>query len=431
MRIALCDYSGHPFQVQLSRELARRGHDLLHLYFGGFQTPHGRLTTGPDDPPGLAIESVGLDEPFAKYSLIRRRVQEGRIGRRLAARIASFRPDLTIGCNLPLDALAIVSRAASRSGVPFVFWQQDVYSRAITRILTATHGLSGRLLGAYYSGLEGRVARASAAIVAIADDFVPVLHHQFGVDPRRIHVVENWAPLAEITPRPKDTPWSRAHDLAGREVVLYTGTLGLKHDPAQLLAIARHLRHRALTTVLVVSEGPAAAWLAQQGSGQGLSNLRVLPFQPFDVYADVLGCADVLVSILGPDAGTFSVPSKVLSYLCAGRPIAISAPLDNLAARTVDAARAGVVVPATASFDLAREVGAMLDDPARRRLAGFRGRRHAERHFAIDRIADRFELIMEGALAIGPKTSRSSVQVGQPRSEHGSPLQDLWPGEAR
>jgi len=30
MRLLIHDYAGHPFQVQLSRELARRGHSVTH-----------------------------------------------------------------------------------------------------------------------------------------------------------------------------------------------------------------------------------------------------------------------------------------------------------------------------------------------------------------------------------------------------------------
>ena len=44
MRISIVDYAGHPFQVQLSRKLAERGHDVLHLYFGQAITPRGMLT---------------------------------------------------------------------------------------------------------------------------------------------------------------------------------------------------------------------------------------------------------------------------------------------------------------------------------------------------------------------------------------------------
>ena len=39
MRIVVHDYAGHPNQVYLSRELARRGHQVLHLYAGSFETP--------------------------------------------------------------------------------------------------------------------------------------------------------------------------------------------------------------------------------------------------------------------------------------------------------------------------------------------------------------------------------------------------------
>ena len=56
-------------------------------------------------------------------------------------------------------------------------------------------------------------------------------------------------------------------------------------------------------------------------------SLRCLGFQPFEVLPDVLGSADVLVAILEPDAGVFSVPSKVLSYFCAGRPVLLAVPV--------------------------------------------------------------------------------------------------------
>ena len=69
---------------------------------------------------------------------------------------------------------------------------------------------------------------------------------------------------------------------------------------------------------------------------QALKNLTTLPLQTFGVYAEVLGSADVLVGMIEPDAGRFSVPSKILSYLCACRPIVLSAPLDNLAATIID-----------------------------------------------------------------------------------------------
>jgi hypothetical protein len=165
--------------------------------------------------------------------------------------------------------------------------------------------------------------------------------NEFGLSTSNVHVIENWAPLADISVRPKSNAWAVEQQLAEREVVLYSGTLGLKHDPALLLQLAEALRSRPQALIVVTSEGPSADAVQKDAAAMKLQNIRVLPFQPFETYADVLGSADVLIGILQADAGRFSVPSKILSYLCAARPIVLSAPAENLASRTVTAAGAG------------------------------------------------------------------------------------------
>ena len=73
-RILVHDYSGHPFQVQLSRSLAARGHVVLHLHSSKFQTPKGPLQRRADDPASLLIEGVELtlrelSNVFAKHGI--------------------------------------------------------------------------------------------------------------------------------------------------------------------------------------------------------------------------------------------------------------------------------------------------------------------------------------------------------------------------
>jgi len=397
LRVIVCDYSGHPFQVQLSRELARRGHDILHLHFDGFQTPKGRLCRDPRDPPNLEIAPVSLDRPFAKYALIRRRMQEIEIGRRIARRVAAFNPGAVIACNLPLDALDQVVSACRASHKPFVFWQQDIYSMAIGRILARKFGWLGRAAGIYYRRMEARALAASAAIVVITDDFATALGHDFGIAREKIHVIENWAPLDEIMERQKSNGWSRAHGLNGAEIVLYTGTLGMKHDPAQILALAEALRARPQTKIVIASEGPSAEFIAAEAKKKGIGNLLVLSFQPFEDYPDMLAAADVLIAILDADSGAFSVPSKVLSYLCAGRATVLSAPMDNLASRIIANSGGGIVVPPGDAAAFSKAVQSMLDDPETRRRAARNARAYAERTFAIEPIATRFERILRAA----------------------------------
>jgi len=398
MRICIADYSGHPFQVQLSRELARRGHDLLHLYFSEFQTPKGRLQCEASDPATLQIEAISLGRPFAKYELLKRRGQEIEVGVLFTKRIARHRPGIVIACNLPLDALNAVRKWCVGASCPFIFWQQDIYSRAIEDILTEKFGLLGRMVGRHYHRLERRAARDSAAVVVIAEDFRGILEREFGIAADKIHVIENWAPLDEIVPRAKTNPWSVANGFAECDIVLYTGTLGMKHNPGQILELAKSLQGRNRTRLVVISEGPAADWLKQSAEKADISTLQVLPFQPFEIYSDVLASANVLISILEPEAGVFSVPSKVLSYLCSARPIVLSAPQENLASKIINDNAAGLAVPAGDTPAFIRAVHALLDAPDRAAQCARNGRSYAERTFDIVSIGDRFEKIISRAV---------------------------------
>jgi glycosyltransferase involved in cell wall biosynthesis len=147
--------------------------------------------------------------------------------------------------------------------------------------------------------------------------------------------------------------------------------------------------------VLVVSEGTGARWLAERASAQHLPALVVLPFQPFESMPEVLASADVLLAVLEPDAGTFSVPSKVLTYLCAGRPLLAAMPSENLAARIIEGCGAGVVVAPDSRHAFVEAARRRLDAEQARTAAGARARAYAERTFDIERIADRFEALLD------------------------------------
>src|SRR4029077_3462288 len=127
--------------------------------------------------------------------------------------------------------------------------------------------------------------------------------------------------------------WATAHGLADKRVLLYAGTMGLKHDPELLCHLARHFRAVADIRIVVVSEGIGADHIVRVKAAEALDNLVVLPFQPYDALSDLVATGDVLVVVLETDAGIYSVPSKLLTYLCAGRAILGAMPLDNLATR--------------------------------------------------------------------------------------------------
>lgn len=396
MRLVVHDYAGHPFQLDLSRALAARGHAVLHLACGSLSTtPQAALARREGDPETLAVETVAVPLDLKRFAT--RPFAEALYGYKAAQRVAAFRPDAVLSANTPLDAQRFLQRAARRHDARFVVWLQDLIGEATVRLLAARlpAGL-GEAVGRYYQRLEAAQLRRADAVVAITDDFRPVLD-RMRVDPSRIHTVENWAPLADVPVRPQANPWSRTHDLAGKTVLLYTGTLGMKHNPALLVALAEAFRGDPNVRVVVTSHGAGADFLCREADVRKLSNLAVLGFQPFEAMPNVLGSAAVLLAVLEPDAGVFSVPSKVLTYLCAARPLVLAVPEANLAARLVRRERAGLTVDPSDEAGFATAVRTILSDSAEAEAMGRRARAYADAAFPIDAIADRFEAILAPA----------------------------------
>ena len=410
MLLLIHDYAGHPFQVQLSRSLARRGHRVVHAYCGSTLTPRGTLAATAAEEGRLSIESLDLGQQIKKNSLLRRRAQEARYGQLFQQLIDKIGPDLVVSGNTPSDPQRKAARFCSRRGIPFVSWVQDIYGVAAQKILRKKLGLPGKLIGNYFIHLDKQALQLSDAVVVITEDFIPTLR-QWGLPTERVRYVPNWAPLEECGMRPKDNAWARQHGLQDKIVFLYSGTLGMKHNPGLLLQLAKKVQSRSDSRVVVISEGVASDWLRQEKQRLGLNNLLILGFQPFDVLPDVLGAADVLLAILERDAGAFSVPSKVLTYLCAGRPLLLSVPLENLAARIVQAQAAGLVVAPEDEGQFADAALAYLADPALRAKLGANARSYAEEHFDIEAITDRFESVFEMARSSRHSLADSPAQL--------------------
>lgn len=407
MRIVIADFGGYAFIAQLARELARRGHDVRFSGFSDLQGPKAGLRTGQDDPPRLSVNAISLNEPFQKYSFFRRRGQERRLGRAFADDAIAFGADIVVAANMPLEVLLTFQGRLRGSGIRFVYWLQDIMSVAMEDILVRKLGLVGRLAAAYYGWRESQVLRRSDVLIAISANFLTVLGR---TKTATSHVLSNWAPLDELPVLPRDNDWARAHGLVGRKVLLYAGTMGLKHNPDLVVQAAIRLRALPEALVVVASEGVGADYLAARKAELDLGNLLLLPYQPAAEVASMLASADVLTAFIERQAAQFSVPSKVLSYFCAARAPLLAIPADNLAARTVRENELGVVVEPDAAEEFAEQALRLLMDDELRAQYARRVRAFAEANFDISRIASQFEAM------IGSAPSRPAPAVRSPGS---------------
>ncbi|WP_430382242.1 glycosyltransferase family 4 protein [Streptomyces sp. P10-4] len=397
MRILVHDYSGHPFQAQLSRELARRGHQVVHSTCTAYVSGKGDLAS---DVSGLRFATIGDGVRLRKEAYVRRLGQETRLGLELARQVRREQPDVALLSNLPIPVLVVTAAVLRRLRIPWVLWHQDVTAIALKSFAAAEVARSMGLAAKVFGAGEKWSARQAAAVVVIADSFVRV-HEEWGTADK-VTVIPNWAPLDEIVPVPRGNAWSAEHGLDGVRTVLYSGTLGLKHNPVLLVRLAERLREQGSPVrLVVVNDGPAVPVLRDAAAARGVE-LTLLPFQPYERLPEVLGTGDVLVVLLGPDAGQFSVPSKTLSYLCAGRPVLGLMPADNLAARLLRQAGSAVFPPEEPALEgAAAWVREVLSDPARAERLGKESRALAEREFALEGCASRFEDILYSVSGAG------------------------------
>jgi colanic acid biosynthesis glycosyl transferase WcaI len=389
LRLVVHDYSGHPGQIHLSRELARRGHHVEHQFCASYTTGRGATERRDGDPESFAVRAIELRSEFARYAPIARLGQELQYARMSARAILAARPDVVVLSNIPLLSMFVLTMSLRVRRVPYIFWHQDIYSEAIRVIARDRFGQLGRLIGWVAGRVERRVARSAAAVVAISDNFLEQLD-AWGVQASKVHVVPNWAAIDEMPVRPRDNTWAQAHGLIGAPVVMYAGTLGLKHDPSVISGLAQAAPVGSRT--VVVSEGKGREWLETEAGD--VPGLTLLDYQPYQQLPDMLASADVLLVVLESNASRYSVPSKVLNYLCAGRPVLALLPPDNAVAQMVEAAEAGLVVAPGDSDAASAALNSLLASPVARAAMGTAARRYAERTFDVTRVGERFESLL-------------------------------------
>lgn len=299
----------------------------------------------------------------------------------LSAALLLPRHDAVLLPSPPLTNGALALALRLIRGWPYVYNVQDIFpDAAITAGIITNPAVIGAL-----RRFERCIYRRAGRIAVISEGFRANLIAK-GVPAVKIGLIYNWLDTAEITPRPRDNEFSRRHGLNGRFVVLYSGTIGLISGAEMLVDCAALLGSYRDILFLLVGEGvakDAVRTLAQQRS---VSNMMFLPFQSRDVLSQVQSSADVSVVTLRPGMGRTSVPSKVLGYMAAARPVLASVDADSDTRSLIERACCGIGTPPGDHRSLAEAILALYHDRPYCRRLGRNGRafllRHCERRAA-------------------------------------------------
>ncbi len=384
LKIIIHDYAGHPFQLELSKELSKK-YIVYHFYYQNDYGPKADFKNEKSN--NLFIKGIGQKIIYDKNNFITRFFKDIKYGKEVAKKITEINPDVVISGNCPTLAQELIIKSSHKNNSKFIIWIQDFYSHAVKLLLKKRLSLISFPVSYLFEHLEKKQLHQADNLIIISNDWIKKLS-SWNVDNQKVHYIPNWGDIENIKyleKKPISFLNKNSFDI-DKFRIIYTGTLALKHNPQIIINIAKENKN---IDVLVIGAGSGYQKLKNMDNLP--SNIKMLPLQPFKLMNEILNSADVLLGILSDDASKFSVPSKILNYLCAGKPIILSAPKDNLSATIINESNSGKVFEPNDFNGINNFLKILINNDTIKKKYSLNAREYANKNFKIQNISMKFE----------------------------------------
>ena len=294
-----------------------------------------------------------------------------------AAAFTLGKPDVVMGMSPPVFLGDAAWSVAKRWRVPFVFNVQDIFPDVAVDLGAITNE---KVIAALRRHERSLYRRADAVTVLSTDQQRNVQSKLTPDAAEKVRIIHNFADTDKVQVVDRLTPYRAAHGLGDKQVVMYSGNVGLSQSFDLVRAAADQFADRPHVHFVVNGEGAARpevdGWAATR------DNVTVADFAPRERVSEVLGAADLHVILLKRGLAQSSTPSKMYGILAAGRPVLASIDEGSEVELTIDAANAGRAVPPEDESAFLDELERMLADPAMLAEMGRNGRDHLAQSFS-------------------------------------------------
>ena len=275
---------------------------------------------------------------------------------------------------------------------PYVFNVSDIWPQSAVELGALRNPVVIRAA----EWLEMHLYRKAARISVVTPGMISRLARR-GVPEGKLFLLTNGVDTTMYRPAPPDPDLAQRLGLDGRKVFLYAGTHGMAQGLDVVLTAARQTPDPDVLYVLA-GDGAEKDALVARARKENIANVRFLPNQPRDAMPGLLNLAyATIVPLKKLDLFKSALPSKMFESMATAKPIVAS--VEGEAARLVESADAGVVVPPEDPSALSQEVQRLASDPVLARRLGEQGRAYVSKHFDREAIARRFiELLREAAV---------------------------------
>ncbi len=331
--------------TELVTDLSKRGHRVC-MVTGAPNYPYGRVFEGyrnqlysTESLDGVCvIRTWGYISP-AKDTLSRLLHYGTYSATAFYGGLLAGKPDVLVSFSPPLP-LGLSAWLLSRLWrIPWVLQLEDLYPDAAI----AAGVLVNKRIIKFFLAMEQFLYQRAHRISLISENFRQRLLAK-GVPGSKMELIPVWADPEEVQPLPKENDFRRKYSLDGRFVVMYAGNMGLTSCLEDVLDAAEILQHQPDIQFVIVGEGIKKEGLKRETRTRELPNIFFLPYQPREIFPEMLAAADIGLVTLNTGAMLSSLPSKIFNVMASARPILAITPTESEIALLVQQAGCGVNV---------------------------------------------------------------------------------------
>ena len=203
--------------------------------------------------------------------------------------------------------------------IPFLYNLQDIFPDSLVGTGLAKRG---GILWKIGRMIEDFTYYNADKIIVISEDFKKNLLSK-GVPEEKIVVIYNWVDETAVVdvPREENKLFSKYDLQPSKFYITYNGNIGLTQNMDMLLEVAKEFEANEDIQFVLVGNGAYLEQVEKIIKDDNITNVHLLPFQPYEDISHVFSLGDVSLVISKPGVGANSVPSKTWSIMSASRPV--------------------------------------------------------------------------------------------------------------
>lgn len=388
---------------EFARRLTGKGHRVTMITSGlanrQFTVAEGeRYTEFETDGINVVAIAAAYNDPHVGTGMSGlRRILKFYQFARLASRIGRKlpRPDIVFATHTPLTIGLAGLTLARYFDVPFVFEVRDLWPDALVNV----GALKNPAVICWLRRMAKKIYAGADHIVALSPGMKEGIVRS-GITAEKVTVIPNASDLDLFRPDLDGSEHRKRLRLDDKFVAIYFGAMGLANGLDYVIEAARILTERGSNNIALVLHGDGGKKPELENMAREYKLKNIIFSDPKPGKADVAGLvagSQACMTIFRACKEQSWSPNKMFDALAAGKPVLINVP--GWLGETIKNNKCGRCLDPYRPETLADALEELAADPQLCREMGRNARALAEREFARDKLADRFETVLSETLA--------------------------------